>query len=315
VVQRIRELAVYAGNGALQDVDMNAIAQELASLKEELRLTANYSVEGRYLLSGLNTSVIPFQLDANGNVVYLGNEHRVYFETERGSEGQVSLHGRDVFPTNETQYVLKSVEVPIDFQWTGRSEILQFQVGDRMAKVLIPEKWTDNDSVGGVDNTDYNRFRDPNELDSYSLDEIAQLINSSLSMGDVGRLVSVQVIKDEAAGVQRLEIRSHTGEPVRLTSWPATDPKSWNRELRESTEPWLDSFRRRDGNVHVGRRNIEYTGTGRNGNTRRHRRKINADVPGFLLRVVDAGGASRLLSQPGNGKKFALTASEEHGIS
>lgn len=313
VVQRIRELAVYAGNGALQDVDMNAIAQELASLKEELRLTANYSVEGRYLLSGLNTSVIPFQLDAKGNVVYLGNEHRVYFETERGSEGQVSLHGRDVFPTNETQYVLKSVEVPIDFQWTGRSEILQFQVGDRMAKVLIPEKWTDNDSVGGVDNTDYNRFRDPNELDSYSLDEIAQLINSSLSMGDVGRLVSVQVIKDEAAGVQRLEIRSHTGEPVRLTSWPATDPEKLEQGISGMSVPLgvplgfsgSLTFGWNDGTTST----IDVTTADSLQNIAD---RINAGVPDILARVVEDGAQGRLVifSQKA-GTPFFLTATDE----
>ncbi len=313
VVQRIRELAVYAGNGALQDVDMNAIAQELASLKEELRLTANYSVEGRYLLSGLNTSVIPFQLDANGNVVYLGNEHRVYFETERGSEGQVSLHGRDVFPTNETQYVLTSVEVPIDFEWTGRSEILQFQVGDRMAKVLIPEKWTDNDSIGGVDDTDYNRFRDPNELDSYSLDEIAQLINSSLSMGDVGRLVSVQVIKDEAAGVQRLEIRSHTGEPVRLTSWPATDTENLEQGISGMSVPsgvplGFDgslTFGWNDGTTST----IDVTTAESLQNIAD---RINAEVPDILARVVEDGAQGRLVifSQKA-GTSFSLTATDE----
>lgn len=312
VVQRIRELAVYAGNGALQDVDMNAIAQELASLKEELRLTANYSVEGRYLLSGLNTSVIPFQLDANGNVVYLGNEHRVYFETERGSEGQVSLHGRDVFPTNETQYVLKSVEVPIDFQWTGRSEILQFQVGDRMAKVLIPEKWIDNDSVGGVDNTDYNRFRDPNELDSYSLDEIAQLINSSLSMGDVGRLVSVQVIKDEAAGVQRLEIRSHTGEPVRLTSWPSSDAEQLSQGI-EGVDVDLATPLAADGTLTFGwddgtTSTIDVTITDSLQNIAD---RINAGVPDILARVVEDGTQGRLVifSQKA-GTSFFLTATD-----
>ncbi|WP_300521466.1 flagellar hook-associated protein FlgL [Aminiphilus sp.] len=313
VVQRIRELAVYAGNGALEDVDMEAIAQELASLKEELRLTANYSVEGRYLLSGLNTSVIPFQLDANGNVVYLGNEQRVYFETERGSEGQVSLHGRDVFPTNETQYVLASVEVPVDFEWTGRSEILQFQVGDRVAKVLIPEKWTDDDSIGGVDDTDYNRFRDPNELDSYSLDEIAQLINSSLSMGDVGRLVSVQVIKDEAAGVQRLEIHSHTGEPVQLTSWPATDPENLEQGIEgiDRVLGWTPSaagtitFTWDDGTLSTlaldGTETLDVIAG-----------KINSDVEGMLARVVDTGGGNQrlLIFSQETGKKFSITASE-----
>jgi len=52
VAQRIRELAIYAGNGALEGVDMEAIATEMAELQEELRNSANFSVAGRYLLGG-----------------------------------------------------------------------------------------------------------------------------------------------------------------------------------------------------------------------------------------------------------------------
>ena len=121
------------------------------------------------------------------------------------------------------QHTLASYEAPLSFSWTGRSEILQIRVGDRTAKVLIPEKWSDEDKDGVQEPSDENNFRDPGELVGYSLDELASLINESLAMGDVGKLVSVSVEKDYDRGVQRLVIKGHTGEPLSITSWPSPD--------------------------------------------------------------------------------------------
>lgn len=223
VAQRIRELAIYAGNGALEGVDMEAIATEMAELQEELRNSANFSVAGRYLLGGLDVTESPFVRDESGAVVYRGNEYHAEFEMERGVTGQVSFHGREIFPVNERQFSIQGTEVPLDFSWQGRSEILQFQVGDRTAKVDLSELWSDDNSNGQNELTDFNQFRDPGELQGKTLQEIADHIQSSLNMGDVGRLVSVEVQSDTSRGVQWLEIRGHTGEPVRVTSWPETD--------------------------------------------------------------------------------------------
>ena len=223
VAQRIRELAIYAGNGALEGVDMDAIATEMAELQEELRNSANFSVAGRYLLGGLDVTESPFVRDENGSVIYRGNEYHAEFEMERGVIGQVSFHGREIFPVNERQYAIRGTEVPLDFSWQGRPEILQFQVGDRMAKVHLSELWGDDNFNGKDDPTDSNQFRDPGELRGKTLKEIADHIQASLAMGDVGRLVSVEAKSDPSRGVQWLEIRGHTGEPVRVTSWPETD--------------------------------------------------------------------------------------------
>lgn len=223
VIQRIRELAIYAGNGTFEETEYAAIAEELYQLQEELMNTANFSVEGRYLFSGLNATQRPFVRDANGKIIYMGNQLHVEYEVERGVMGQVSLHGREVFPIRYQQYTLASYEAPLSFSWTGRSEILQIRVGDRTAKVLIPEKWSDDDKDGVQEPSDENNFRDPGELVGYSLDELASLINESLAMGDVGKLVSVSVEKDYDRGVQRLVIKGHTGEPLSITSWPSPD--------------------------------------------------------------------------------------------
>ncbi|MDR3321435.1 MAG: flagellar hook-associated protein 3, partial [Synergistaceae bacterium] len=145
--------------------------------------------------------------------------------------GQVSMTGRDVFPLDETTNYLKSFEVPLDFQWEGRNELLEFSVGWRTIKIRIPEEWEDEIRNGQDDPGDYNRFRDPGEpLRSYSLTEIADLINNSEEvMGSADKLIKATVVTDMQRGVQYLQIKSLTGEPVRLVGWQETDVQSLAR--------------------------------------------------------------------------------------
>lgn len=222
--QRIRELAIYGGDGGLEGIDLHAIGEELTQLKEQMRGFANSTIGGEYLFSGLKTCRIPFGIGEGGEVVYGGNEHKLLWEFSRNQTGRVSLSGRDVFPKDEVTHSLKGSEVPLDFEWKGRGEILEFKVGWRTVKVRIPERWEDEIRDGMHDPTDYNRFRDPGEkLEGHTLDEIAQRINNSKEMGDVSKLLTASVVKDYDKGVQYLKIQSHTGEPVRLTGWPETD--------------------------------------------------------------------------------------------
>ncbi|MDD3917591.1 MAG: flagellar hook-associated protein FlgL [Synergistaceae bacterium] len=246
VAHRIRELTIYAGNGALGPGETEAIAAEIKELQEEMRNIANYSVEGRFLFSGLATGVRPFERDEQGNVVYNGNTGKVKYEVERSVVGDVSFHGREVFQQSYTTNTLSSVEVPIDFLWTGRDEIVQIKVGERAVKVHLSEDWTDRNINGNVDITDYNRFRDHGEVEGLTLDEIAKRINESMEMGDVDRLISVSVEKDETNGTQRLIFQSHTGEPIQVTSWPETDLAQQAQSIvgRDTTTivpPWTPS--------------------------------------------------------------------------
>ncbi|MDR3355271.1 MAG: flagellar hook-associated protein FlgL, partial [Synergistaceae bacterium] len=226
VFHRIRELAIYAGDGGLVDVDLNAVAEELRGIKEALRGFANSAIDGSYLFAGLDADSPPFNLGPNGEVVYAGNQYDIFWEFARQVTGKVSVHGREVFPLDEKDNKLKGIELPIDFKWQGRNEILEFKVGWRTVKVRIPERWEDEIRNASADSEDYNRFRDPGEqLEGYSLQEIADLINNSTEMGDVSGLLKATVVQDLDRGVQYLEIKSHTGEPVRLTSWQEEDAK------------------------------------------------------------------------------------------
>ncbi|HPQ38479.1 MAG TPA: flagellar hook-associated protein FlgL, partial [Synergistaceae bacterium] len=236
VVQRVRELAIYAGDGALEEADVEAIALEIEQLRDELMMTANYSVEGRHLFGGLATGTTPFLKDAEGNILYQGNLGNVQFEMERAFVGRVSFNGRDVFPEQFAENSLRSIEVPTDFEWKGRNEIIQIQVGEKTVKVRIPEQWTDDNTNGILDPQDQNLFRDCGELDGYNLDQIAAIIRNSTNMGDVSKLVSVEVFKDETTGTQQLFIKSHTGENVRVTSWQETDSPAWASENAQTPE-------------------------------------------------------------------------------
>lgn len=258
--QRIRELAIQAGNGAYEGIDLDALAAELKQLKEAMRGFANSTIGQEYLFAGLKTCGIPFSLGPNGDVVYNGNDYEIFWEFSRQQTGQVSLTGREVFPLDETTSYLKGIEAPIDFKWTGRSEILEFKVGWQTVKVRIPERWQDEILNGLYDPADYNRYRDPGEgLEGYSLDEIAALINGSMEMGDVSKLLKATVVKDLDRGVQYLQIQSLTGEPVQLTGWPEEDANAIAEGIkgaaygpagRDATADGLLSFRFSDNSVY-----------------------------------------------------------------
>ncbi len=195
---------------------------------------ANYSVEGRYLLSGLSTGVRPFERDASGNVVYMGNTGKVSYEMEKGVIGDVSFHGREIFPVEYTSNTLTSVEVPSTSP--GRA-------GTKFSRSpWQPER--QGSPLGRLDRRKHQRHRRPHrlqpvprcrELNGLTLDRIAELINESLNMGDASRLLSVSVEKNMAAGTQRLVFTSHTGEPIQVTGWPDTTGCSRPRPSSAST--------------------------------------------------------------------------------
>jgi len=177
-------------------------------------------VEGRFLLAGYDTSTKPFADDGTGHVIYRG-DGRIPFEIEKGQTGQVSLNGRDVFPLSFERRSVTSVEVPLGFRWEGTSEELRISVGDRTARVRIPERWSDTNDDSLADPTDYDGFRSPGEkVKGYSLSEIAELINGS---DDAGRLVHASVVTDSLSGTERLKLQSLTGDPLRVVSLPDTD--------------------------------------------------------------------------------------------
>jgi flagellar hook-associated protein 3 FlgL len=69
-VQRIRELTLEAANGTQTTADMQASAQEVNQLIDQIKQDANTQYNGQYVFSGSATSTEPY---ASGSDTYAGN--------------------------------------------------------------------------------------------------------------------------------------------------------------------------------------------------------------------------------------------------
>jgi flagellar hook-associated protein 3 FlgL len=70
-VQRIRSLTVEASNGTQSTADMQASAQEVNQLIDEIKQDANTQYNGQYVFSGSATGTAPYQ--SGSNDAYAGN--------------------------------------------------------------------------------------------------------------------------------------------------------------------------------------------------------------------------------------------------
>ena len=99
VLQRVRELAIQAGNTGTNDLQaQKAIAAEIKEkLKELLDYANTKDATGDYLFSGFQSKILPFTTDALGNYFYNGDQGQLALQI--GSSRQVAANdsGADVF--------------------------------------------------------------------------------------------------------------------------------------------------------------------------------------------------------------------------
>lgn len=97
VLQRVRELAVQAGNGALDPQDRKSIAAELGEREDELLSLMNTrNARGEYLFSGFQGKTQPFVLE-NGKYVYKGDEGQRQLQIASSLNIPISDNGKSVF--------------------------------------------------------------------------------------------------------------------------------------------------------------------------------------------------------------------------
>ena len=219
----IRTLVIQAGDGALSKSDREIIAKQIEANRQTILDALNTKVAGQYLFGGTSTGEAPFVLNADGSLTYRGTDERIKYALSNVLTGDVSFTGNEVLPNNEKAYFICSHYVPLDWQWKGREEKVQITVGNRTISVFIPERWIDEVATGKTKPTDYNQFRDPDEVSGISLDDLAALVNRSLEEQGADMLVRASVEKDLASGRQQMVIKSHTGEKVGITGWSTTD--------------------------------------------------------------------------------------------
>jgi len=98
VLQRVRELAVQAGNGALDPEDRKSIASELREREDELLSLMNTrNARGEYLFSGFQGKTQPFVRTGNGSYRYEGDEGQRKLQIASSLSVPISDNGKSIF--------------------------------------------------------------------------------------------------------------------------------------------------------------------------------------------------------------------------
>src|SRR5690606_2169717 len=81
ILQRVREITLEAGNGALDKGGREALAQELVEREEELfGLMNSKNARGEYLFGGYKGDAPPFVKGSDGTYSYEGDEGQRFIE-------------------------------------------------------------------------------------------------------------------------------------------------------------------------------------------------------------------------------------------
>lgn len=98
VMQRVREIAVSAGNGALSQVERNSLGVELREREEELMgLMNSKNARGEYLFGGFQGKTQPYVLGADGNYSYVGDEGQRKVQIASSQELAITDNGKQIF--------------------------------------------------------------------------------------------------------------------------------------------------------------------------------------------------------------------------
>ena len=98
VVQRVRELMITAGNGALSKDDLSAISAEAKQRLDQLAGLLNaQDASGEYLFSGFQGSTEPFQKNVSGSYVYQGDQGKRFVQVESSVRVASTQNGKEIF--------------------------------------------------------------------------------------------------------------------------------------------------------------------------------------------------------------------------
>ncbi len=98
LIERVRELTVQAGNGALSADDRNSIASELRQRLDQLASLGNTrDASGEYIFSGFKGNTPAFGQNISGDWVYQGDEGQRSLEIDTGVKVAISDSGKEIF--------------------------------------------------------------------------------------------------------------------------------------------------------------------------------------------------------------------------
>lgn len=97
-LQRVREIALQAGNGALDQGAREALGQELVEREEELvALFNSRNARGEYLFGGFQSQNPPFVKEPNGSYTYQGDEGQRSIQIAGSKQVAINDNGKKLF--------------------------------------------------------------------------------------------------------------------------------------------------------------------------------------------------------------------------
>ncbi len=109
VFQRVRELSIQGANGSNEQLQLNAIAEEVNELLEVTFSIGNQRQDNRSIFSGTNTRLDPFAATrgADGEITavnYVGNNERITVRISENATAITNETGGDVFLRDQDVY-------------------------------------------------------------------------------------------------------------------------------------------------------------------------------------------------------------------
>jgi flagellar hook-associated protein 3 FlgL len=92
-------LGTQGANGTNSPEDLQAIAQQVQGIQDQMVQLANTSYQGNYIFAGTDTNTVPFTLDSSApdGVTYNGNTDINTVQIAQGNSVQTNLPGSQVF--------------------------------------------------------------------------------------------------------------------------------------------------------------------------------------------------------------------------
>ena len=98
ILQRIRQLAVQGNTDTLSVDDKEILANEIASLREELLSLANtQDANGNYVFAGSNVQAKAFDVNADGDIIYQGDKNQTSVDISDQRRLVLNRAGDEVF--------------------------------------------------------------------------------------------------------------------------------------------------------------------------------------------------------------------------
>lgn len=160
VMQRAKEIAINAVNGAMSDSDLQTLADEVAYLRQEMLDAANAMVDGKYIFSGYAENTKPFVENpaydpalydpadsTTWPYLYQGDANPIELEITPGEYLQVNLTGNNLFFGVSNANWVDSDTAALNQPETGRVDL--FSVLTRLEEAIRAGNVDDPAGAGG----------------------------------------------------------------------------------------------------------------------------------------------------------------------